>query len=41
VAAPLIVITGATHGIGRALAMAFARDSHPLLRVARHAETIA
>jgi NADP-dependent 3-hydroxy acid dehydrogenase YdfG len=41
VAAPLIVITGATHGIGRALAIAFARDGHPLLLVARHAETIA
>jgi NADP-dependent 3-hydroxy acid dehydrogenase YdfG len=41
VAAPLIVITGATHGIGRALALAFARDGHPLLLVARHAETVA
>jgi NADP-dependent 3-hydroxy acid dehydrogenase YdfG len=40
VAAPLIVITGATHGIGRALALAFARESHPLLLIARHAETI-
>jgi NADP-dependent 3-hydroxy acid dehydrogenase YdfG len=40
VAAPLIVITGATHGIGRALAIAFARDGHPLLLIARHAETI-
>ena len=39
-AAPLIVITGATHGIGRALAIAFARDGHPLLLIARHAETI-
>ena len=39
-AAPLIVITGATHGIGRALALAFARESHPLLLIARHAETI-
>ena len=37
-AAPLIVITGATHGIGRALALA--RESHPLLLIARHAETI-
>jgi NAD(P)-dependent dehydrogenase (short-subunit alcohol dehydrogenase family) len=26
VAAPLIVITGATHGMGRALAIAFARE---------------
>jgi NADP-dependent 3-hydroxy acid dehydrogenase YdfG len=41
VSAPLIVITGATHGIGRALALAFARDGHPLLLIARHAETIA
>jgi len=40
VAAPLIVITGATHGIGRALAIAFAHDGHPLLLIARHAETI-
>jgi NADP-dependent 3-hydroxy acid dehydrogenase YdfG len=40
VAAPLIVITGATHGIGRALAIAFAREGHPLLLIARHAETI-
>jgi NADP-dependent 3-hydroxy acid dehydrogenase YdfG len=40
VAAPLIVITGATHGIGRALALAFARDGHPLLLLARHAEEI-
>jgi NADP-dependent 3-hydroxy acid dehydrogenase YdfG len=41
VAAPLIVITGATHGIGRALTIAFAREGHPLLLIARHAETIA
>jgi NADP-dependent 3-hydroxy acid dehydrogenase YdfG len=40
-AAPLIVITGATHGIGRALALAFAKEGHPLLLIARHAETIA
>lgn len=40
-AAPLIVITGATHGIGRALTIAFAREGHPLLLIARHAETIA
>jgi NADP-dependent 3-hydroxy acid dehydrogenase YdfG len=39
-AAPLTVITGATHGIGRALAIAFAREGHPLLLIARHAETI-
>jgi NADP-dependent 3-hydroxy acid dehydrogenase YdfG len=40
-AAPLIVITGATHGIGRALALAFAKEGHPLLLIARHAEPIA
>ncbi len=39
-AAPLIVITGATQGIGRALALAFARENHPLLLIARHAEAI-
>ena len=39
-AAPLTVITGATHGIGRALALAFGREGHPLLLIARHAETI-
>ena len=36
-AAPLVVITGATHGIGRALAQAFAREGHALLLIARHA----
>jgi NADP-dependent 3-hydroxy acid dehydrogenase YdfG len=40
-AAPLIVITGATHGIGRALAIAFAAEGHPLLLIARHPEAIA
>jgi NADP-dependent 3-hydroxy acid dehydrogenase YdfG len=39
-AGPLVVITGATHGIGRALAIAFANEGHPLLLIARHAETI-
>ncbi len=38
--APLVVITGASHGIGRALAQAFARENHPLLLVARHAAPI-
>jgi len=34
-------ITGATHGIGRALAIAFAAEGHPLLLIARHVEAIA
>ena len=34
-AAPLVIITGATHGIGRALAQAFARERHALLLMAR------
>jgi short-subunit dehydrogenase len=33
--APAVVITGATHGLGRALAEEFARDGHALLLVAR------
>jgi NADP-dependent 3-hydroxy acid dehydrogenase YdfG len=37
---PLVVITGATHGIGRALAARFAADGHPLLLIARHAEPL-
>ncbi len=39
-AAPLVIITGATHGIGRAVAQAFAREGHALLLIARHAEVI-
>ncbi|MEU2162568.1 SDR family NAD(P)-dependent oxidoreductase [Streptomyces sp. NPDC019208] len=35
-AAPLVVVTGASHGIGRAVASAFAPQGHPLLLVARH-----
>ncbi|MEU6704760.1 SDR family oxidoreductase [Streptomyces wuyuanensis] len=35
-AAPLVVVTGASHGIGRAVASAFAAQGHPLLLVARH-----
>jgi NADP-dependent 3-hydroxy acid dehydrogenase YdfG len=33
---PLVVITGASQGIGRALALAFAREGHALLLIARH-----
>jgi NADP-dependent 3-hydroxy acid dehydrogenase YdfG len=39
-AAPLVVITGATHGIGRATAQAFAREGHALLLLARHKEAV-
>jgi NADP-dependent 3-hydroxy acid dehydrogenase YdfG len=28
---PLVMVTGASSGIGKALAMAFAREGHPLL----------
>ncbi len=37
---PLIVVTGASHGIGRAVAAAFARQDHPLLLVSRHPEPL-
>src|SRR5215211_8004366 len=37
---PLVIITGATHGIGRALAQAFARVKHPLLLIVRHSAVI-
>jgi NADP-dependent 3-hydroxy acid dehydrogenase YdfG len=40
-AGPLVVITGASSGIGLALAHAFARDGHALLLIARHMEPIA
>jgi NADP-dependent 3-hydroxy acid dehydrogenase YdfG len=33
---PLIVVTGASHGIGRAVAAAFAAEGDPLLLVSRH-----
>lgn len=37
---PLVVVTGATHGIGRAIAAAFAAEGHPLLLIARHPEPL-
>jgi len=37
---PLVVITGASHGIGKALAIKFADESHPCLLIARHIEPI-
>ena len=39
-AGPLVAITGATRGIGRAVAQAFAREGHALLLLARHAAAI-
>jgi NADP-dependent 3-hydroxy acid dehydrogenase YdfG len=39
-AAPLVIITGASHGIGLAVAQAFAREGHPLLLIARHKTAI-
>lgn len=39
-AAPLVIITGASQGIGRASALAFARAGHPLLLLARHAAAL-
>jgi NADP-dependent 3-hydroxy acid dehydrogenase YdfG len=38
--APLVVITGASSGIGLALARAFAKDGHALLLIARHMKPI-
>ena len=35
---PLVMVTGASSGIGKALAMGFARDGHPLLLISRHIE---
>src|SRR4051794_34561010 len=38
---PLVVITGASSGIGLAAARAFAGAGHPLLLIARHMEPVA
>jgi short-subunit dehydrogenase len=40
-AAPAVVITGATQGVGKALAHEFARDGHTLVLVARDAAALA
>jgi NADP-dependent 3-hydroxy acid dehydrogenase YdfG len=37
---PLVVVTGASHGIGRAVAAAFATEGHPLLLIARQNEPL-
>ncbi len=37
---PLVVVTGASHGIGRAVAAAFAAEGHPLLLLSRHPEPL-
>ena len=37
---PLVVITGASSGIGLALAKAFAREGHALLLIARHMKPV-
>jgi len=39
-AGPLVVVAGASHGIGRAVATKFAEQGHPLLLIARHAESL-
>ena len=39
-AGPLVVITGASSGIGLALARAFAKEGHALLLIARHMKPI-
>lgn len=37
---PLVVITGASSGIGRSVAKAFAREGNPLLLISRHMEAL-
>jgi NADP-dependent 3-hydroxy acid dehydrogenase YdfG len=37
---PLVIVTGASHGIGRAVALAFGRTGHALLLIARYREAI-
>src|SRR5437899_12042794 len=37
---PLVMITGASSGIGKALAFAFAAEGNPLLLISRHIEPI-
>ncbi|MDO9578437.1 MAG: SDR family oxidoreductase [Candidatus Cloacimonadales bacterium] len=37
---PLVVITGASQGIGKALAIKFASENHPCLLISRHIEFI-
>jgi NADP-dependent 3-hydroxy acid dehydrogenase YdfG len=37
---PLVVVTGASHGIGRAVATKFASAGHPILLIARHTESL-
>lgn len=37
---PLVVITGASHGIGKALALSYAKENHPLLLLSRNIEPL-